>query len=480
MYKAKNINLYLIIFIIFLLIQALGKFYRYPIAEQLGISLNYFNYGNFYPDEILNIPFPHSVYFPGLAILINLLRLIIPDYYLMEILYFLAILVILGFFYLSLKISNEIFSNNLRYENFWLIIIILCLWPAKFWLFYAITFKTDILAFTLIIFSIYLSKPYLKKFSFSKETTKIILSIIILSFSILIKQQAIFIIFPLLIYFFLFKNLNSKIYIITLLIIISFVLLSLKLNKSLWFFNFEIFKFHEFMEFNYFINENLKDFLRVMSFFLFVSLCYFLKFFKTNFKKKTIDLKLNYQKNVWLILLFFLSLTGFISGFKYGGNFGNFELSLILFSIFFFYYLNDLNVKILKLIVILLLILNIPKTLHSGKTYLLSKKFQNVILNKVIIKDNDSNILTDNSSLYGSFLLSEGNNIFSMDTIKRLNEYNNKKNSSKIKLYLNKKDLEKFDIIILSNEFKNNLDTKNFIMVDNSFGKFIMFKKTKN
>ena len=49
----EKIEKYLyLIFAIFLLLEAFGLFYRYPLGEQLGISINLLNYGSFYPDIV--------------------------------------------------------------------------------------------------------------------------------------------------------------------------------------------------------------------------------------------------------------------------------------------------------------------------------------------------------------------------------------------------------------------------------------------
>ena len=55
-----------------------------------------------------------------------------------------------------------------KFENYWLIVILLCLWPCRYWLWYAAQFKPDILAFGLVFFSIYLLKPYNNNYGLNK------------------------------------------------------------------------------------------------------------------------------------------------------------------------------------------------------------------------------------------------------------------------------------------------------------------------
>ena len=89
-------NIIFVCFWLFILIDALGKFYRYPIAGQLGLSINYLKYGYFFPDINGSDFYPISAYFPGLAYIIYFLRFVIPDYFLFE---FLTVLAILSVFF---------------------------------------------------------------------------------------------------------------------------------------------------------------------------------------------------------------------------------------------------------------------------------------------------------------------------------------------------------------------------------------------
>ena len=43
-------NIIFVCFLLFIIIDAFGRFNRYPIAEQLGISINFLKYGYFFPD----------------------------------------------------------------------------------------------------------------------------------------------------------------------------------------------------------------------------------------------------------------------------------------------------------------------------------------------------------------------------------------------------------------------------------------------
>ena len=109
-------NIIFVCFLLFILNDAFGKFYRYPISEQLGLSINFLKYGYFFPDFNGKDFYPVSPYFPGLAFLIYLLRFVIPDYLLFEFLTILGILSIFFFFFISIKISKKIYKKIPEYN----------------------------------------------------------------------------------------------------------------------------------------------------------------------------------------------------------------------------------------------------------------------------------------------------------------------------------------------------------------------------
>ena len=93
----KKIEKYLyLLFGFFLLLESFGLFYRYPAAEQLGISINVLNYGSFYPEIVNEKFYPASSYFPGFSLIIYLLRFLIPVYFLLE---FISIISVLSLFF---------------------------------------------------------------------------------------------------------------------------------------------------------------------------------------------------------------------------------------------------------------------------------------------------------------------------------------------------------------------------------------------
>lgn len=470
----KKINFYLFIFIVILILEALGKFHWFVVAQQLEISTNYLKFNSFYPDGIFEKYYSHSVYFPGLSILINFFRFFIPDTFLLEFIYLFGVSVIIIFFYLTKLIIKEIFGNDLEYKNYWLIIIIICLWPAREWLFNALIFKTDTFAFALIFFLFFLLKPYSQSIN-NLYYLKFLIAILALVFSLLLKQQSIFIFFPLIFILFFNKTIHSKIFSITSILIIFILFYYLQLNKNLWFFNFEIFKYDGFKTPFEVIRDNYTHVIRVMLFLIFIYTCDILRIYKINLLEKKKRFLKNKKKNIWLIICFFLALTGLISGFKWGGDFSNFELSIIVFTIFIFYFLNDLDKKVLNILVITLFILNITSARASIKSYVDHKKFQNLVVEK--IKGRNLNILTDNVTQFASFLLSKDNNLYSYDTMKQLFVTNSRKKNEQKLFFLNSQKLADYDYIILEKNKINSLEIKNYIEIGSSKYYGVILKK---
>ena len=470
----KKIEKYLyLLFGFFLLLESFGLFYRYPAAEQLGISINVLNYGSFYPEIVNEKFYPASSYFPGFSLIIYLLRFLIPDYFLMEFISIISVLSIFFFFYISKKISEETFKNKINYDNFWLIAIILCLWPCRYWLWYAAQLKSDILAFGLIFFSIYLIKPYLQKGKIKFDLVFFLISILILLFAASIKQQSVFVLFALFFYSILNRNLYFKIFSFISLLGILLLYFYFYNYENLWFFNVSRYSVDRFLTINEFIKINYIAFIRIFLFLLFVFACFYEKLVLINFKSKVNFLKKNLKKNFWIYLCISFSATGTISFFKIGSNSANFELSIIVFTIFIFYFLSDFKKKILNFLIIALLFMEIPNIYVSFKHYIDSKHMQNSILNN--IKGKNLKILTSDNVMFSSFLISKNNHIYSFDTAQSLYRINNQGDFKSF--FLDKNDLLHYDFIILSKDKINHVNLKNFEILSSEFFGNIYKKK---
>jgi len=459
-------NIIFVCFLLFIIIDAFGRFNRYPIAEQLGISINFLKYGYFFPDFNGKDFYPVSPYFPGLAFLIHLLRFIIPDYFLFEFLTILGILSIFFFFFISIKISKRIYKKIPDYTICWLIIILLCLWPCRYWLYYAITFKTDTLSFALIFFAIYILDINSKNHQINY--LKVLISFISILYAVILKQQAIFIIFALGLFSILNKDYFLRMFSFIVISSIGLLYFLIFQDKNLFFFSISRFSQGGLYNLNEFILKNYKEIIKIILLALFLIFCNLEKLGFNNLQKKIKNTFLGFKKNIWLYILFFLSLTGIPSFFKYGGNFGNIGLSIIVLTPIIIYFLGDLKKNILTFTILALLVLEITTIKVSFNNYIESKKMQNKVLQ--LVKGEGLKILTDTESLFSSFLISDNNLLHSIDTMRVIDRFVNNKNSRVAFIDLKKKDVEMYDFLIISQYNKKLIELKDFQLIHK--GKF--------
>ena len=455
-------NIIFVCFLLFILNDAFGKFYRYPISEQLGLSINFLKYGYFFPDFNGKDFYPVSPYFPGLAFLIYLLRFVIPDYLLFEFLTILGILSIFFFFFISIKISKKIYKKIPEYNICWLIIILLCLWPCRFWLYYAITFKTDTLSFGLIFFAIYILEINRKNYRIN--FLQVLISFILILYSISLKQQAIFVVFALGLFSLLNKDYFLRIFSFIMILSIGLFYFLMFEDKNLWFFNILRFSGDSFYTLKAIVRDNYEDITKIIFLILFLTVCNLEKLGFNNLQEKIKKTFFGFKKNIWLYIFFFLSITGIPGFLKYGGNFGNIGMSIIVLTPIIIYFLGDLKKNILTFTVMALLVLEFPTVRGSFNNYIESKKMQNKVLQ--LVKGVDLKILTDTESLFSSFLISDNNLLHSVDTMMILDRFVDKNQEKDFKLKT--KDLEMYDFLIISNRNSSLIEVESFKLIHKS------------
>ena len=109
-----------------------------------------------------------------------------------------------------------------------------------------------------------------------------------------------------------------------------------------------------------------------------------------------------------------------------------------------------------------LLVSELPNLKASSNNYIETKKMQNNVLQSV--KGKDLHILTDDESLFSSFLISDNNEIHSVGTIMALEQYVNKQ--QKIEdFYLKKKDVELYDFLIINKINAKKIQLKDFQLI---------------
>ncbi len=417
-----EVYLYLIS-LFFLILLAFGKFDRYPIMGQLGLAVNLEDYKILYPNLIFEEAYLSSEYFPGVSYIIYFFRLFLPDFLIIEVMLILSILIAVFYFYLIKKIIKEIFSKDITFENYWLLALVISMWLCRDWVFYVITLKSDILAFSLIFYAFLLGKPHLV--GENRNYFKLFFGLIIIAYAITIKQQAVSLLLAILIYSLLNKNLFFKFYSLLILSIVFGIFYLFYQNENLWFHTILRYIEDGFLSLNQILRIFYKDFILLFLFGIFLAFSSYHKLCNINFNEKLIFLAKNIKSNLWFYLIISFALTGIISGIKVGGNTGNTQLSLILLFPFIYIFLYDFKKTLLMFFVSGLLILEIPNIIHNTNKYIQAKKFQNTAIS--LIKEDNIKILSDKETFFASFLVKKNNTLISYDTLRMLNDfiYNN-------------------------------------------------------
>jgi len=145
-----------------------------------------------------------------------------------------------------------------------------------------------------------------------------------------------------------------------------------------------------------------------------------------------------------------------------GGNYGNFALSMIVFTPIIIYFLGDLRKNILIFTTLALLVSELPNLKASSNNYIETKKMQNQVLQSV--KGKDLRILTDDESLFSSFLISDNNEIHSFGTMMVLEQHVNKQQNIE-DFYLKRKDVELYDFLIINKINAKKIQLKDFQLI---------------
>ena len=197
-----------------------------------------------------------------------------------------------------------------------LIIILLCLWPCRFWLYYAITFKTDTLSFGLIFFAIYILEINRKNYRIN--FLQVLISFILILYSISLKQQAIFVVFALGLFSLLNKDYFLRIFSFIMILSIGLFYFLMFEDKNLWFFNILRFSGNSFYTLKAIVRDNYEDITKIIFLILFLTVCNLEKLGFNNLQEKIKKTFFGFKKNIWLYIFFFLSITG-IPGFLKNG-----------------------------------------------------------------------------------------------------------------------------------------------------------------
>jgi hypothetical protein len=350
------------IWVLYLISIAYTKGGRWDLFQQIAMidrffDLGYYSYSGL-EDNFFNVSTP---YFPGLQIIIFILKLIFND---SAYIVLLLLAQIIGLFFVS-KISNltyEIVKVPKSFTYSFLLLLLTINFQA--WVGYLTEFKPD----TLILFlSLWLFETYYKNDSFIKYF-KILMIFIFIG---LLKQQSIAIFAGFLILTFFEKiKLKSKVTFIIIQILSGLiVLLIIFMIPNAYYHTVNISSQHNLYSLIEIISLFYFTFINNFVFVWFTIYTFIFYLFSSNIIKSDINNKLY---SYFLVFIPWL-LIQLLSAIKIGGNLGNTEVGLIIFTPIIIYMLflvtNSFENKIKKVFNISIFILSIvtliPRTLNN-------------------------------------------------------------------------------------------------------------------
>ena len=414
-----------IIFIFFILIlfsQSLGSVFRWELNEMIGMADNFLRNNSFYPsEEILS---PVSIYPPGISFLSYFFIKIGINKYLTEFMLFLASLVFISTIYLFLKISESLGYSNKKTLPF---IILYTLMVCATHFSYSLEFKPDLISLMLCYSGFFI---YNKKNDF----LSVILGALLIGSSILFKQQSIAFLLGLIL-FTIYNYKNKRLWIFMFLSVGFYIITAIILysNSSIRHYTFEIIKDDGLQPLNIILRNNWHLFKRII---LFLIILFLIK--KKSFSAFTIK-----TNNPYLFFGISILLVSILSSFKYGGNNGNVELGLFFLIPCFFEIANKLNYKKLAFSCILILLISVP--IGQFLKYYEYHQLKKIV--SVFKTNKKQDILTD-SSMYSlsRTLMNNQSEIFSVSTLKIKNNYKGHD-------YFNTINFDKFELIVLRNQY---------------------------
>ena len=433
-----------LITIIFLIILSFEKFNRTPIIQQLGLADNIEKYKISFPDKDSSQPGFTSGYFPGVAYFIQVLKFVIPDIILIEILLILSLLIIFLFFYLNKKIIKEIFPKKINFNNYWLLTIIYSFWLARNWVWHALELKSDIIAFSLCFLALLIVKPHKKNIQIN--FLKLFIGILIIAYAFTVKQQAIFFIIGLLLYSLLNKNLFFKFFALINILLATAIYFYFYQDENLWWFAITRHANNSYLSIGQWLRIHYAEIILIIQFIIFISFSSFFNLCKIDFKSKFNYLINNLKSNVWFYVIFMCATSGLISSVGRGSNTGNTGLAIILFFPFVYIFINKFKKGVLIFLAIGILIFEIQNVASSLKNYIKFKNFQSYVLK--LSNEEGKLILASRETYFAVRLLRKNNTLVSLGTIESVNKF------SKKSYIENKIDSEltsnKYDYIILT------------------------------
>lgn len=396
-----------VILLLLIITLSLGRTARWDILDHIEMADRFEKVGTLYPSINEKYLTGSSVYFPGLSFISIFLKKFIPDMLIIQAMQLLACFSIVTFYFVQKYISRSFFYN-LNSIHFFYTSVIYLIFLNYEWLIYAVEFKADITAYSIGSLGIIISGVDKDK---STSTISFILGIILTGIAILFKQQYIFFLFGLL--FFTILNKKKKlVYFSAISIFISFsIIFLLKFNSNTWYWTVKVLSDDGFLSLKeWLISQKELISTYIIGLIGFISLLS-LKVYKLPTQRfKISSIKNIITSNIWFSVMIFVFLGSLISSLKTGANSGNTSFGLVILLPLALYYFNNLKVKHLFALFLLIFFTKVPILLYSNfKHYLKIQEFSNNVEKKINMKG--VKILTGSDVYFATRKVRIGNEI---------------------------------------------------------------------
>lgn len=319
----------IIAFILAVLSVSLGRVATWDLLEQIAMADNYVSNGLLHTEPESSFIHGHSVYFPGVAYLAIGFKRLGVDYFLVEVMLLMAVVITVLFLHLLSIYARSFSIANYTTDKFYPIIISYVTLGLPFYLRYALEFKPDTLALLLGYtgLNIIMSK--------NRNIWKLILASLVMSLGVVFKQQ--YMAFQLGL-FFSALLINNRLFRLGVLITNVFSILiffSLIQDSNIRFWTVEVLADDGLLTFRRILLDGVKLVIPLL-------MLTVLAILAINDKQK-LSVKIpelskvslqKFKENPWFLVTCFVIVAAVLSAFKFGGNVGNTQLALaVLFPL---------------------------------------------------------------------------------------------------------------------------------------------------
>ncbi len=379
------------LFFLFIFGIGLGQAARWDLLQQLSMADSYHNGGSLYPN--INDASPHGVspYFPGVALFSLMLREIGVNFYVVEVLILIACLVVLSFFYIQMKICEQILEEKLLWHQFAPFIIAFSLLVTRHWLSYAVEFKPDVISL-LFGFAGLSAAGFLNK---KVSITMLIFGALLFSGAIIFKQQYVALVVGVLAFCFIHPS-RERIFFASFTSFFTAAILYLMLRDAdLWFWNVHIFS-----------DDGILNFLRLarlnydtIKSAIIVLCCGAIALKLSNgtsykFNKEYLS---RMYKSAWFWGATLCAAAALLSALKVGGNAGNTQLAIVLFVPVIFIALFRLPRFVFTTLAWAAIVITLPVVGDSALRYVEASNLRSFVAQDVL---NEPSVILTGSNVY--------------------------------------------------------------------------------